>query len=615
MFAYFAPEICDGKPQLAERFISNLGNSAETRRLPSIFRAFADDLEGLQADHWHRLKNKRNFFKNQHSLFSILQLDDLPALQAVAQNPNFSVDVRIAPSLFMPSSVLFSHPSLVQAAAFFGAANCFRWLLLNGADIVSVDRDFLTLPQLAIAGGNIEIVRICQQYRLDFQGTIHAAVRYHRHSIFDWLWSGGVCDTDFLGQTPLHTACDTNNVRAIWDLANAGEDLNAESIYRGSAPLRIVAQRGHLEALRCLLSFPGVNLEAKPPGGRTALSLAVKYGDLDVAAMLLAAGADCRDAILVATQYRQGAMVEFLLAHTDADPNFPTAERVAPLLGTVGGAADASVFGRDSIARALIADPRVNVNAKCREGLCVLYYAIKRGNKSVFDCLMARPDIDLAVRGNNGNTLLHAATRDARMTEALLKRRVVDVNAVDARGETALHKAIAENNLDVVDILLAEPEINVNIVTGRGATPLHYALAGRRVEIAEKLIAFPSTDVNVASPGNPVPIALAIRENLISCVQALCTRADLKITGLICDTPLSALQAAAYYGNKEILELLLKCPLIKIEDEECGAAQAIAIARKKGFTECEKLLRPEPASENKTKKRNWFLRTFCSRAR
>jgi ankyrin repeat protein len=304
-------------------------------------------------------------------------------------------------------------------------------------------------------------------------------------------------------------------------------------------------------------------------------------------------------------------MVSFLLAHGGADPNL-TAAGISPLLGAVAGE---NGLGRASIALTLIADPRVDVNARCPGGVCTLNYAIRREITATFDALIARPDIDLRACTNTGQTLLHAAAHSAAMAAALLKRGVIDVNAVDAAGETALHRAVIDDAADVVAVLLSEPGINPSIATARGTTPLHLALAGRKTAIAEALIAFPGTNVNASSSHWPTPIAVAIREGLNDCVRALCAREDVDVTGTVgTKNAWAPLPIAAYYGNAEMIEILLRCPRINRENVECGAKIAALVAMKMEFSECVKLLTPPaeetPQPQRKKKEKLGFLKRF-----
>ncbi|KAF1696003.1 hypothetical protein CSC65_05770 [Pseudoxanthomonas daejeonensis] len=86
---------------------------------------------------------------------------------------------------------------------------------------------------------------------------------------------------------------------------------------------------------------------------------------------------------------------------------------------------------------------------------------------------------------NNGTALSQAAQcGDTRIAKLLLARRA-QVNAVDNRGNNALHEATRKDHGDMVDLLLAKGA-NPNARTSDGETPLFEAL---NCGIAEALLA------------------------------------------------------------------------------------------------------------------------------
>jgi ankyrin repeat protein len=211
---------------------------------------------------------------------SRIRADDQNGLEEAAKSPLFSLHTRITPTLYTPSSFLQGHPTLVQVAAFFGAVNCFKWFVMNGADLFVIDHTSLTVAQFAVAGGNIEIIRLCQQSGLNFFGTLHTAIKFHRNTIFDWLFESGCHDPDNLdadGQNCLHAACESNNLYALARCLHEGTDPNLAS-YRGWTPLRIAVRRGHKECVRMLLATGRVFPDPRTENGVTPLHLAAKHG-------------------------------------------------------------------------------------------------------------------------------------------------------------------------------------------------------------------------------------------------------------------------------------------------------------------------------------------------
>ncbi|MFZ8865020.1 MAG: ankyrin repeat domain-containing protein [Rickettsiales bacterium] len=86
-------------------------------------------------------------------------------------------------------------------------------------------------------------------------------------------------------------------------------------------------------------------------------------------------------------------------------------------------------------------------------------------------------------------TLLHTTVKEGRtesVVELLSKKQDLDINAVDQDGNTPLHYAVMNNNLQIVDILLqatADPFIKNN----KGEDPLSLADSTRNEEIVKLL--------------------------------------------------------------------------------------------------------------------------------
>ena len=70
-------------------------------------------------------------------------------------------------------------------------------------------------------------------------------------------------------------------------------------------------------------------------------------------------------------------------------------------------------------------------------------------------------------------------------------------NCVDDNGNTALHIAIINNQVDIVDALLEDDKINPNEPNSKGYPPLFSAIEYKRTEIICKLLQSSKTRVNI----------------------------------------------------------------------------------------------------------------------
>ena len=89
------------------------------------------------------------------------------------------------------------------------------------------------------------------------------------------------------------------------------------------------------------------------------------------------------------------------------------------------------------------------------------------------------------------NAIINAAYRgDERMVREILASGSVDKNVRDAIGETALHLAIFQSNINVVKLLLDYGFDPNAVTTGKGYTPLHNAVLANNAEAARLLIQY-----------------------------------------------------------------------------------------------------------------------------
>ena len=152
-------------------------------------------------------------------ILMIISADDVELLKVLSAQPGFDVNMRLKKSLVAPTSSLCHQLTLIHVAAFYGAINCFRFLVMNNASLFLSDvRRFgneRDLVDFAVMGGNIEILRNCVQNGLPLKDAAHTAVAYHRNDVFHWLLENGNCtlgDTDEDGLTLMNMAASCNNI-------------------------------------------------------------------------------------------------------------------------------------------------------------------------------------------------------------------------------------------------------------------------------------------------------------------------------------------------------------------------------------------------------------------
>ncbi len=279
-------------------------------------------------------------------------------------------------------------------------------------------------------------------------------------------------------------------------------------------------------------------------------------------------------------------------------------------------------YNNVKVARVLLADPRVDVNATDTSGRTALHLARVGPLNAII--LSQRTDIDWNPTHNAGGKPLHfySRLRDQNAISELIKVKSVQLLARSIDGFTALHELAEqespfpdwfvniptpEKSCKVIDVLLAELEVRghnlvafVNatdvlnrtalhyiagegsvemlkhllercptgmIVTGvdcHGFTPLHLAVRRGHTAVVELLLHLPSMDANIdanvnASPPSGLKPWESHHFNLCRPNLFLKAPKELPTAG-----NLTPLHFAAMDGHTEIVDLLLNWPGIHV---------------------------------------------------
>lgn len=257
------------------------------------------------------------------------------------------------------------------------------------------------------------------------------------------------------GETPLVAASRHASGKVVRFLLDRGADPLAKDT-AGRSALHIAAEWSNADALRVLLSCPGMNPnEREDRHGFTPLHL-VDYPSFRPPT-------HCRRTI------------RLLLSH-GADIEAPDRDGITPLSWTAEGSCWVVV---DELIRA---GARIEVRDFVRR-TPLLVAAIFLRTKNVE--LLLQAGADIRVRDKWGATVLSYATRDPQLLRLLINAGA-DVNAVDKKGDTPLHVAATDDQHDSA-VLLVDHGANPVACNKRGLTPFDVARKRRHREIAEFL--------------------------------------------------------------------------------------------------------------------------------
>mmetsp|Transcript_152019 Transcript_152019/g.264933 ORF Transcript_152019/g.264933 Transcript_152019/m.264933 type:complete len:245 (-) Transcript_152019:119-853(-) len=187
-----------------------------------------------------------------------------------------------------------------------------------------------------------------------------------------------------------------------------------------------------------------------------------------------------------------------------------------------------------------------------------VFQLISNGEASKIKDLMRNDPQALSKRSLGGETVLHFAVvsepgDEAKCMNSLLDGSGFDLNALNASGSTALHRAASLGRTQAMKELLMSGA-KTDILNGDGQTALHLATLGNHVACIEAAAAC-WINMDVPNEQTQTPLHVAASIGSTACVKALLAgRADVnKING----EGQTALHIAVPRGDKDIVDALM----------------------------------------------------------
>jgi ankyrin repeat protein len=326
------------------------------------------------------------------------------------------------------------------------------------------------------------------------------------------------------GEPVLHTAARTGSVEVVRQLLEHKADIDQPEPLRQQTALMWAAAEGHTAVVQALVAA-GAGPGARSSAGYTALMFAARQGHLDTVRALVDAGADPNVAskdglpvlMLAIDQLRYE--VAGLLLDRGARPNTPNKQGDTALHRAVRGRAPTrrrrafdEALSADLLKQLLArgADPNARTPKAPRLTDAMVASSLRPAIDNVVNLggatpfLLAAQAADLTAMRilleggadprlptyENTTTLMMAAgvgfvegrertrpERDALQAVTLLVEAGVDPNAVNERGQTALHGAVYRAGNSIIEFLAARgAPLDVRDELGR--TPLQLAETG-----------------------------------------------------------------------------------------------------------------------------------------
>ena len=318
-----------------------------------------------------------------------------------------------------------------------------------------------------------------------------------------------VVDSGGAKEPVLVTAVLKGNVDMVRALVEAGAFVDATTVHN-STPLSMAALKGRVEISKYLLQR-GAKVEGVDPDGTTPLMLAARSGETDIVRALIAAKAN----VNARTSAMDGSHTPLHLACEDSSFGIVKLEIVKAL---VEAGADVSVqngAGKTAIEVAILGKgkARNNIVFSALSNIEKYLISIYKRDSALFMAIgklyveNAKPDSstrsanwqavkDALANGatarftenSSGGTTLIFASYGLRGADDATMQTLVARSNPNARenqyGYTALHLAVANNNLKLVGWLI-QAGANLNILSDGNKTPLD--LAAKNAEVSALL--------------------------------------------------------------------------------------------------------------------------------
>ncbi|KAH9126640.1 hypothetical protein AeMF1_002948, partial [Aphanomyces euteiches] len=222
----------------------------------------------------------------------------------------------------------------------------------------------------------------------------------------------------------------------------------------------------------------------------------------------------------------------------------------------------ASRHGHTDMVRLLLAQDRIDVNAKQSMGWSALILAAANGHGEIVQLLLNCDGFEVNLSGNRQAPLHYAAIYGCiEIVEILLRNEKVDPNVKRYDGSTPLHSAVKFGQVDVVKMLLEHGSCDLRLEERYFGTVFEIAAAKGHVDILKILFDFSREDSQLVHEQLGKILQRAAGKGHLNIVQMLMRDFSASID-FESKNVSEALREASEHGHVEIVRLLLQQPRI-----------------------------------------------------
>ncbi|OHS98735.1 hypothetical protein TRFO_08746 [Tritrichomonas foetus] len=449
----------------------------------------------------------------------------------------------------------YKKKTFLTYASKYGNIDIIAYLLEEkGCNINQKDLNNDTALLIANKNGNTELVKFLLHYEdIDvnikdyFKYTsLHTSIMKKNYDIVDLLLNHRniFVETNSLNTTPIHSACKNGNIEIIEKLIKKSNKILSMQDSKKRTPLHILVKTSNYLAIQYLcehyLDLLLESIKAEDNHNLTPFHYACKKGNCKIATILY--------------QY----------------------------------------FGNIVIS-----------NESRSIGLSMLY-ALNSHSMDIVRLLLSFESFsinDIIETSEDQNTLIYACSKNLNdFIQIILEHPKIDYNTIDYNGKTALHYAIENENIAIIEMLLQNSSnINLNIYDKYcQENSLHYAskikdthILRRILEANEKLLPKYAFDINSINKNKKTALHLAVRNNNYDSVCALLEQKEIDINAED-SYIITPIHIACQYGYIKILELLLERPEINVNIKDMNGFTPLHYACEKRNTEVVEILLKSP---------------------
>lgn len=361
--------------------------------------------------------------KNQRQICNIIRNDDITSLQNLLSTTTINLNDTITPSLFERFEIINQKDAtFIEYAAFFGSIKIFKFLIMNKVIIPS------NLAKFAIAGGNYEIIHLCEEKNLSFDDCLSIAIQYKQDEIVEYLLNNYELTSDLYEIAFKSFNCGIIH-RIIFDLFEFNDGSEKDELITKIIKNSIIS--GHISIVMFEIENGFIEYISKE--------------------------------LFLIVDYHRYSMLELVFNYLE-DIEF--------------------VNEIDKNYGMRLIDYSIKKDLRCFSYLCGIEGIDLNGLPETGQ----EPPIIRIARLNKTNIFESFLSRISIGLEEDYIDDYFEINAINNEGETALHIACSRGNFQIVKMLASFGSINIDCQTNEGQTPLHYAAIKGSIEIVLFLV-------------------------------------------------------------------------------------------------------------------------------